>query len=91
MNHITFYATAQIMNQELQKFAATLPEDSMIKVNLSSGLVEVGKLRTIHKVLDHDIRQRMKGLTLHGYSFHSSIRTVETEFVHWLNQQVSNV
>ena len=89
LNHITFYSTSAVMKNELQTFANKLPHDSSIKVNFSTGIVEIGEIRTFHKVLAHNIRDRMQGVHWHGYTFHSSIRMVEADFVHWLNQEVA--
>ena len=86
--HVTFYATSKIRDQELTRFAATLPDDSSITVNSSTGIVKVSGLTTIHLTLENP-RERLIGVGINGYTFHNSIKQVSTDLVHWLNEEVS--
>jgi hypothetical protein len=89
--HVTFYLTSKIRDQELTKFQAALPNDSSIKVNRSTGIVVVGELTTIHRTMESpgQMRERLQGMRIQGYTFHDSVRTVSTDLVHWLNQEVA--
>lgn len=91
MIHVTFYLTSRIRDEELVKFQAKLPKDSDIEVNRSTGIVKIGELTTIHRTLESPggIRKRLQGMRISGYTFHDSIRTVFTDLVHWLNQEVA--
>lgn len=87
LNHVTFYLTHKILERELVRFRAK----SSIDINRRTGIVTVGELRTFHKVMKSpsEMRQRMQGIRWHGYSFHDSIRSVNPDLVHWLNQEVA--
>lgn len=90
LNHVTFYLTHKILQEELYRFRTKISKDSEIEINLMTGIVTVGAIRTFHKVMrsPSEMRKRMQGVHWHGYSFHDSIRSVDPDLVHWLNQEV---
>jgi len=91
LNHCTFYLTHKILQMEMYRFRAKISKDSDININLMTGIVTVGELRTFHKVMKSpsEMRERMQGVDWHGYTFHDSIRSVSPDLVHWLNQEVA--
>ncbi len=91
LNHVTFYLTHDILQKELYRFRTKIQKDSEIEINLMTGIVKVGALRTFHKVMrsPSEMRERMQGVHWNGYTFHKSITSVNPDLVHWLNQEVA--
>lgn len=89
LTHVTFYATSKIRDEALRSFKTTAPAG--IEINLSSGIAKIGELITLHRTLESPgrMRERLQGMRINGYTFHDSVRTVSTDLVHWLNQEVA--
>lgn len=84
--HITFCLTQQIILNELKSIKASLPKDVVVREN--DFIVEFPTLIIMYRIYGP---RPLVGMRVDGYTFHSSVKTVDAEWIMDLNRRIRDV